>query len=300
MGIYKIGDRWQEYFETIDHLICCPIIDRIDDQERVTGTAIHVMPGVFLTAKHVVEDWHNRSNGVERGLDIDSMRPEDAGEFTIKVLQLMKGGIVASWQPEKIMTLPGYDVAILIDDQNFNEHAQALLNEGAYPHIGFDLHQPRIGAQVIAKGYPNTISKPNPSAQSFTHLASMKTSLGVVEEVYYKAAGLVKSPCFQSNLEVEGGMSGGPVFNADNSLIIGLVSSSYPPAGDYEQFTTLSPFLWQALIAEIQIGFINKEPVTLLDLAKQGYLYVEGLDHLEKINDQWIWNEYSETCNSCN
>lgn len=249
----------------------------------------------FLDQTQENKTWHSRSFGIRnRNIDDTWNTP---GDFSVIITQKIKGEKFAVWRPRKFYIYPGYDVAIIIDEGYWNDEAAKLMEAKAYPHIGFDLHKPRIGAGVIAKGYPEKSSFKY--SRGYYHVLSLETYTGVVEEVYDEGAPMVKSPCFQSTVKTYGGMSGGPIFNAANSRIIGITSANLETT-DPPFHTTFAPFLWHAFLAPIEVPLAGAGTTSILELAKREFLHIEGVEHVSQGADgRNSWIEFVETCATC-
>ena len=292
-----MGDEWRTYFERIDFLISCPVVDVSNKQVRIIGTATQVLPGVFLTATHLVQDWHDKSTRT-RGRDVTLLSAGEEGDFKILVYQLLKDGSVAVWRPDSILLAADEDIAILVDQGNYNEKVAELLKAGAYPHIGYDLHYPKVGDHIIAMGYPETVTAAGDKEGAFSHAVRPEANSGIIEEFYSNGAGLVKGPCFQSDVRAPGGMSGGPVFNSKN-LICGIVSAGYDPTDELPFYTTIISsiaHLFTATLSSVMLGGGDK---SLIQLAKEGYLHLEGAEHLIEKDGGYVWQEYAEECAFC-
>jgi hypothetical protein len=47
--------KWQDYFYSEAHLVCTAIAIRDDAGTEFIGSAAYIAPGLFITAKHVIE-----------------------------------------------------------------------------------------------------------------------------------------------------------------------------------------------------------------------------------------------------
>ncbi len=283
-----------EYFQSMNPVISCPVADIFDGDERVIGSATMIMPGMFLTATHVVQDWHDRSTG-NKGVDVSTTEPEDAGDFKVKIWQTLKDGRLAEWHADEIVSMVGYDVAILIDHGTFNDVAKELIDKDVLPLIRFDLHPPKVGGKLLAIGYPKTQTKKTENGHQ--HLVNYFSHEGVVEDIKYEGAGLLKYPCFQTDIEADGGMSGCPVLK--DSLICGIVSSGYAPTKDVPKYTTFVSSLWSIFTAKLPPNLTGHENVSLLELANMGFLTVIGRNHIKHGEDGDYWQEVVDDCPDC-
>ena len=150
---------------------------------------------------------------------------------------------------------------------------------------------PPVGAKIFTCGYPEGTA----AELSSNHLEVRMqpyVSHGMVQELHL--GGRDKNlpfPCFRSNLRIEGGMSGGPVFHEDGHLC-GLAVSSFNCTPNEEPISYVA-LLWPLFGFSIaHTG--DKEPfykqlrvesglLTALDLAENGMIQVEGRERLRKL-----------------
>jgi hypothetical protein len=101
---------------------------------------------------------------------------------------------------------------------------------------------PNIGERLWAVGYRETSRDDVPGM-------TMICSSGLVTAVHLEGRGLhLPGPCLAVAMNTLGGMSGGPVFNAEGH-VIGIVSTSYE--SDDLHGPTYVSLIWPALVGEV-------------------------------------------------
>ena len=203
------------------------------------------MPGIFLTAKHVISgSWSNSNDSPNP----NETPPDYEEDNKLQIVHRLKNNKIVLWTVTKASDVPNLDISILLCEK-WSSKMKGVIEDVDFPRTNIDLHLPIIGQPVSALGYPGTISKTHPEG-GYLHSVNLRRAQGVIENVYLKGAGLVKTPCFQINAEIKPGMSGGPVFTKDGYLC-GIISSGYEPTEDFPFYTTFISLLWQAFIAPI-------------------------------------------------
>jgi len=116
-----------------------------------------------------------------------------------------------------------------------------------------DLAPPAVGERVHAFGYPKTKVESTP--ERLLVALDGHTSGGDVAEIHHvrRDRSMLNFPCFAVNMRVDGGMSGGPVFNADGHLC-GIACSSFDLGDDghVAYVSTLWPLLGMAITIPIE------------------------------------------------
>lgn len=281
-------------------MLACPVYDTSNGSVTRIGTATFVMAGIFLTAKHNFEAWQARGTGAGRDYDIDQLPSGSGIAFSADVMQYAKFGRIV-WHVEQVLMIPGYDIALLVCSPA-NEAVLELVNKHGFPGtaIGFDLHAPLVGEKVTALGFPGT--GVDAASLEATPMEDLVGSHGDVEELYETRPGLIRAAAIQANNEVQPGMSGGPVLR-DGQLICGLISTAIEPSDDYGSYTTFISPLWQAFNTPFTTNLLSSEgkarTLNLIEAAAEGYLVVEGTEHISSIDDSLAWNSVAADCANC-
>jgi hypothetical protein len=138
------------------------------------------------------------------------------------------------------------------------------------PTLDFDA--PTTGLEVQAFGFPMSEVEEDPDGGWLVRHQAVGAR-GRVGDVYQlrRDAGMLKFPCFEMDLPIESGMSGGPVFDASGYLR-GIVSSSVTP----HLIPSYGSTLWPTL------GLLDPRPdstLTLRGLVERGLV---GGIHFER------------------
>lgn len=131
---------------------------------------------------------------------------------------------------------------------------------------GWDFRMPRVGERVCTYAYPDIRGETNIEVVRQAH-GTTTARTGAIEETFPSGGGpsRLNAPCFQTDLDLRGGMSGGPVFNLDGRLC-GVNSTGYEFQGDVRPLSFVSmlqPLLNMQLPGDRQEGFSVRELVRL-------------------------------------
>jgi len=260
--------------------VAIPILAISDAGTSVaSGTAAVVGPWLAITAWHVVADFIERfgavygKSGIEPGFQL------------ITMLTLAKNHGVMPLRVGKIWASPRVDIAfleLLPASENTIDHK--------WKYAPLDLIPPKIGDCVSAFGYARStieeivVDGPIPRWQT-----SPCTSVGEVVEVHAAQRDSVqlRFPCFRTTMRLEGGMSGGPLFN-DEGLICGIACSSFDMEDASEEHISYASLIWptMGIFLEVDFGDLPEDSRCLAyQLAKIGRLSVRGLEYVSIITD---------------
>lgn len=195
---------------------------------QALGTAFLVLPGLAMTAAHVVAEY------------------EGAGRLNGGLLLLIGlfGTDLRSWEVTNVRMPVEGDVALLEAVPRFT-HGEAV----SVNHVSLTARMPKIGEPVLALGliadridFPHDHDGEKGSWISVSGLAAT----GTVFEFYPRRDANLPGPTLRCNIKAPGGMSGGPVFDRDG-YVCGIVSASMEIEGEWESFVSLH---WFALMFE--------------------------------------------------
>ncbi|QDF96922.1 hypothetical protein CJ010_10470 [Azoarcus sp. DD4] len=205
--------------EAGDALVALALIE--EDGPIVLGSGVMIGPGLVVAATHVLEEF------IARNAD--------------PVLLTFVPNGARAWLPRERSTVTGpsafgADRRIVSDISLLG----CTLNSEAHLHHPLTLAPlrvalPLVGERVWAFGYRQG------GLQDATALITPLVTSGVVTEAYPHGRGeRMPSACIEVAMDTKGGMSGGPVVNANGELV-GIVSSSIDGGPSY---VTL---IWEAL-----------------------------------------------------
>lgn len=268
----------QDYEPVMQQAI--PLIGMRGDQWFMSGTAVIIGQDLALTARHVVEDYLRRYEG-----DVwnSSQRDLEASFVLLGIQARDKGKQYAAYSVYKIYAHTALtDIVFLrfrVPDKE-TRYWQTLKLSPLPPNVGdllrgFGYHSSDVeiaGSQIYLKNSPTTTS-------------------GQVIEVHdrYRDKGMLDFPCYEANMRIDGGMSGGPVFNVEGKLC-GIMVSNLPPDDDGLHHVSYVASLWPIFGIQVDInreGFKRGLQYPALELAEYGHLVVEDWEKisLDRDND---------------
>lgn len=174
------------------------------------------------------------------------------------------------------MTNPDFDIAL----------ASCILPDGVDPPIplGIDTNPPQVGMQGFAAGYLDTSARTiwlseNTREGHWEFGGKFSLTHCQVIAALPKGSSLYRRPCFQINIPIHSGMSGGPVINLpddEHVAICGILMSDM--STDPDMYTeasgkyAIAASLWIAVALSMWVDRANgsKEEWTLRDLIKKG------------------------------
>ncbi len=285
---------WATYFDSMSSLAALPLADTGNGQKRIIGTATLLMTGLFITAKHLIEQYFKDHEKLDIA-DVNWTPKEVAVSFNLEVLQPLKGLDLVVWHIAKIHLVPNSDLAILVAERCSGAKAKEISSLKLSAQI--NLHMPAIGTRVASLGYPNTRNMPHGSGAASKHILAMRTSEGVIEDLQTDIT--QRSPRFQTNAPIDGGMSGGPVFN-EQGWLCGINSTGFVPTDEHTSYASFAIPLHTAFMSRLTLN-LNGVPteITLLELCKQGYIPTLGLEHFITQDDEVLFDSRNFKCGFC-
>jgi hypothetical protein len=277
---------WQNFFENDRNLVAVPVAHRVNGRNKIIGSATYILPGVFLTASHLAEEW------LKQGLLSQDQAPGATNEdYGIDVLHILRDKKLIIWRIGKIHFIENSDLAVLVAQKIDGDLAQDFLDANLTVQI--DFHIPSKGQKIISLGYPDTRT----TSDQKKHTLQLRESTGIVEDIHLNGFGLVKSACVQTNLQVDGGMSGGPVIN-ETGKVCAINSSGYK----YEdgEYTSFASMLFKLAHTKLELPLESSElkSTSLVALAAKGYITASGLNHFIHQGDVVRWH-YNMVCPQC-
>ncbi len=211
-------------------IVAIGFIDNV--KQKIIGSGVMIAPGLCLTATHVIEEIKEKNALLYTFANKDSMRIWISEEFhaqqkkSIEILPFQK-------------PIPKYcDVGILSCSpfSKFDDNDD-------YIFAPLEVSIPKINERLWATGYREVENDGVPTISFFI-------SSGLVTEQYLQGRGShINGPCIEVAMDALGGMSGGPVFNAEGR-IVGVVSSSLEGYHDFKGPTYVS-LVWTSLLSEV-------------------------------------------------
>jgi len=237
------------------------------------GTCTILTPHLAITAKHVIEEIKNLKSLSSESIELDILIP-----------QITTGCI---WYVSQIFAWVGTDIAFL---RLLPRNEKACLKDFLSLKMTIDL--PSESSEITALGYSKTelsIDKNNEEETILKLNIYPSISVGTVQEIYGSCRDkvMVRFPSFRVNADFRSGMSGGAVFNNRKELC-GLVCAGFE-YGSSNEVDSIAVSLWPAMLIKIRFnggdsipsGFVSNKEYTILDLARSGYLDIDGHERIE-------------------
>ena len=230
------------------------------------GTGFFCAPNLALTARHVVDEIFVR---FEKCLPTKAVGQVSFG------LQLAhwRDGALRKWDVVAYGYSASIDIAALV-----LEPAAPLPNGFSWILPRFETLPPALGERVAAFGYPRSSHRVTEEGAAKIGL-DPRTATGSVIEIHPRQRDgyFLPFPCFRTDAQFDGGISGGPVFNAAGR-ICGLVSSNLPPENPDGEHVSYVSLIWPALGLRLRRSLDTPseptEPYFLKELAVDGQMQV--------------------------
>lgn len=272
-------------------LIAHPTADAKHHEMDRVGTATRISSNIAITAKHVIEQYWKIYNGLPQshpstpafllqGVNITRLKKDGEGvnepKFNIDAIQYLKSGLV-KFDISSIKLPPGSDIAIM-----YLKSAEIFGDEIWTPPI-INLSHVSLGEPVVGFGFNDDTAKD----EGFDgRLAQTK---GIIDRVFddpRHVENLVRCPAVRTDARVEGGMSGGPVFDSQNDLVgIWSQSSSVSAFSDeagYSHAVSLWPMMGHPLDGDF-VEHHEKGVSTLLQMVKSGHIRARGWQNAQLV-----------------
>lgn len=205
--------------------ITFPICGIINGTPQFIATGFFIdMLGGFITAKHVLDQ-----NAIDEGTEY-------------LILQLINEQFFQPRRVAHIFHHPTADISlgkphtILVDGEDFTN-----------PIWPCNFEPPEVGDSISTYAYPN--SHPiSPGSHQWRFVPEIFQ--GEIIQLHDRCPTCgITTDCYQSNMHMTSGSSGGPVFN-DIGEVIGINSLSFELGSDEEPLSFITPL---ALVREIEI-----------------------------------------------
>lgn len=256
-----------------------PLFYKTEEDYKCIGTLVIIRPNLAITAKHVILEYM-RDNG------ICATSGTYNSKYDLLTYQYSSDGrSVASWYVVNCFLSNMTDIAYLKLAPGNKAAADIInnsLNETRVMKI--DLNPPVVGTKIYGFGYPNSIVKEN-QLHIFPH-----TTGGKVVEIHMEKRDetFVNYPVFRWDARTDHGMSGGPVFNGDGSLI-GIISTGYETENHKKDFSYIA-LLWPSMCTKIifdrmDYPNLNGQKYPIIELARDNHLLIKGWKNINIVQN---------------
>jgi S1-C subfamily serine protease len=251
--------------------IASPLIAMRDEREElVHGTAFVIGRGFALTAYHVLADYVERYEGIKNS--------ENSLSLTFEMFMYLTLSDGDSYLPVKVLkawsAMP-LDLAILALGI-----PKDWPSDYVWPVPILRLLPPKVGESITAFGFAessveHSLTDPIPQIE-----VNARASTGIVQEVHheFRDTSRLAFPCFRTNARLDGGMSGGPVFDSGGKLC-GVACSSIPPMQEEKEHISYCTSLWPIIAIMVDAGETIESTgayYPFLELIQQGIILVEN------------------------
>lgn len=252
--------------------VAAPIIYKSKNGNKLEsiGTLVIIRPGLAITAKHVITH-HLIQNGINATSGAYTM------PFELLTYQLSEDGEGdASWFVTNCFISQSTDVAYLKLAPGNKSAADIMNNLENAKIMVMELEPPAVGSLVYGFGYPGTTV----TAGDVNVLGlNPYTTGGVVTKIDMRGEGVLSFPKFQMRAIVNGGMSGGPVFN-EKGRLVGIMAGGIQDF-EYSHVALLWPSMSTKVVFDrADYPVMNGKKYPIVELAKDGHIGVNGWENI--------------------
>lgn len=179
-----------------------------EEKHEPIGTGFFIAPiGLFVTARHVIEDLVERDGTVRSFLVAAQLNPE--GGSTLRSV-------------DRFFLHPGTDVAIGFLKQTAIDGVTPVFNAS----LGISLCWPITTQVVRSISFPLTLRVDNGEVEAI--LLNPHHAIGKITQLHRRGRDrvMLRGPCYETSLQIYGGSSGGPVFD-DRGRVFGVHSTGF-------------------------------------------------------------------------
>jgi S1-C subfamily serine protease len=225
-----------------------PIVTYNPETEKwkCLGTGFFISPvGAFITAKHLFMDSDNKMESTLLG--IQNVNDKEYHVRSVKKLIAHKNSDII--------------IGILGKRRIKSKDVEPELSK----YSVLDLEPLENGDEIYTYSYPNTLSEDLvDNAKEFTFTGTF--SKGKVIDYHENGSPVVRNRCYQTNMKIDSGASGGPVFK--KGYIVGVNSSSFSLSDDDEPISFITPidYILDLIVEE------NGKKISVRELIKNGFI----------------------------
>jgi hypothetical protein len=224
-----------------------PIVtfDPLKKRWKCLGTGYFINPiGAFITAKHLL-------------IDSD-------GKMEKTLYSVHKGN--GKSYIRSVTTLSVHESAdVIVGMLGLGRIGSEKFTPPLSKYCSLDLNPLHNGDVIDTYAFPNTQNEDlNDSETEFTFNGI--SSSGKIIDFHKDGSPVVRNRCYQTNMKIDSGASGGPVFK--NNYIVGINSSGFTLFGDEEPISFITPIDY---ILDLKVKEKGKL-ITIRSLIENGYI----------------------------
>jgi trypsin-like peptidase len=243
MTSYKPADQVDRRLQFTGVLVAGDASDEIGEHLFPLGSGFFVAPHIVLTARHVIDEisekfhgckLHDISGDMKFGIDFD--------------IQHSKHGLM-KWSVMGYGYTPTIDVTALLVELRDPDRLPDNF-EWDLPTLSFG--QVLLGERIVALGYPQSSHQFDDAHGARIKIEPYESDGNITQVHKLKRDSIMLAyPCYETNARIEGGMSGGPVFDSRGN-ISGVIDSSFELTDDAESAISYISAIWPCTGIELR------------------------------------------------
>ena len=238
------------------------------------GSAFFIAPYTAVTAKHIVDSlWDELRMHWERGKYPKGVVENAFFAVLSHAPDADYPDDLARWQATSAVKSRYTDIAVM-NLVPVNPTAEQLV----WPSFAdLMLTPPEIGSEIAAYGFPD-VSQEKLSDDRSRVSATSRLANGSVVALWEAGRGSFNFPHFETDAELDHGMSGGPVMC--NGSICGVVS--YGRTSEDGATASFAAALWPLLLDEMETSVDPRESIPVASMIETGHVRAPGWRSLRK------------------
>jgi S1-C subfamily serine protease len=199
--------------------------------------------GIFVTARHVF------TNELKDDIDIFVLQNLSTKQFVARKVT-------------HLSIHPTADIAIGQLGAALDPMTAAPVNFETAPNCRVSFAILKNGTELSGFGYSKTGKAIDGNLTTFTFNGTW--AKGTIEDFHQNGFSMLENSCYQTNMEMNSGCSGGPVFS--DGCVVGINSTSFDKTDDTSPLSFITPI---AYVLPLQVD-INDELITVEEMIIRG------------------------------